>query len=123
MKLGTWAMVAAAAAALGGAAWARPAATVLHISSHLPKTARASLDGAPAVPAPGYGSTNVPAGAGRHTLRITTAAGVTYQQVLDLDPGKLMKWHGRGYWCVNLLERSFEVYSTEDCREEVTDAG
>jgi hypothetical protein len=35
----------------------------------------------------------------------------------------MMTWNGRGYRCVNLLERSLEVYSAEDCQEEVTDAG
>src|ERR1700761_4441914 len=97
--------------------------TVLHVSSHLPKAAKASLDGKPAVSAPGQGSTNLPAAAGRHVLKIVTAAGVTYQTTLDLKPAQLMTWKGRGYWCVNLLERSLEVYSAEDCQEEVTDAG
>ena len=111
-----WAALAAQAGAAG-------APSVLHVSSHLPKAARASLDGKPAVSAPGYGSTNIPAAAGRHVLRIVTAAGVTYQTTLDLKPAQLMTWKGRGYWCVNLLDHSLEVYSTEDCQEEVTDAG
>ena len=40
-----------------------------------------------------------------------------------LKPAALMRWKGKGYWCVNLLEHSLEVYSTEDCEEDVTDAG
>jgi hypothetical protein len=109
--------------ALAAQAVAAATPTVLHISSHLPKTAKASLDGKPAVAAPGYGSTNTPAGAGHHVLKVVTATGVTYQAALELKPAQLMTWKGRGYWCVNLLERSFEVYSAEDCQEEVTDAG
>jgi hypothetical protein len=97
--------------------------TVLHISSHLPKAARASLDGKPPIAAPRYGGVNTPAAAGHHMLKIVTAGGVTYQAALDLKPAQLMTWKGRGYWCVNLLEHSFEVYSAEDCQEEVTDAG
>lgn len=55
-----------ALAAAPGLALAAPAAdgaapkTVLHISSHLSKTARASLDGGKPVRAPGYASTNSP---------------------------------------------------------------
>ena len=106
------------------AAWAAPATpTVLHISSHLPKAAKVSLDGKPAISAPGYGSTNVPATAGRHVLRVTTPAGAAYAKTLDLQPQNLMTWKGRGYWCVNLLDHDLEVYSTENCEEEVTDAG
>ena len=97
--------------------------TVLHISSHLPKAAKVSLDGKPAISAPGEGSTNTPVTAGHHVLKIVTSAGATYQATLDLTPATLMTWKGRGYWCVNLLEHSLEVYSTEDCQEEVTDAG
>jgi hypothetical protein len=118
--IGLGAGFALAAAQASGAG---TAPTVLHISSHLPKAAKASLDGRPVISAPGYGSTNIPATAGRHVLKIVTAAGVTYQTTLDLKPAALMTWKGRGYWCVNLLERSLEVYSTEDCQEEVTDAG
>jgi hypothetical protein len=110
-------------AALAAHAVAAATPTVLHISSHLPKVAKASLDGKPAIAAPGYGSTNTPAAAGRHVLKIVTAAGATYQAPLELKPAQLMTWKGRGYWCVNLLEHSFEVYSAEDCQEEVTDAG
>ena len=102
---------------------ATPALTLLHISSHLAHRARASLDGAAPVSAPGYGSTNVPVAAGTHSLKITTSTGATYVTPLDLKPAALMNWHGKGYWCVNLLARSLEVYSTEDCQEEVTDAG
>lgn len=113
----------AAGAALAAQAAGAATPTVLHVSSHLPKAARVSLDGKPAVAAPGYGSTNTPATAGHHTLKIVTATGASYQAPLELKPAQLMTWKGRGYWCVNLLERSFEVYSAEDCQEEVTDAG
>jgi hypothetical protein len=105
------------------AAGAGAVPTVLHISSHLPKAAKASLDGKPAISAPGEGSANTSVTAGRHVLKIVTAAGATYTATLDLKPAALMTWKGRGYWCVNLLEHSLEVYSTEDCQEEVTDAG
>lgn len=120
-RIGVMTLAACAAAATQAGAAGAP--TMLHISSHLPKVAKASLDGKPAVSAPGYGSTNIPAGVGHHVLKIVTAAGVTYQTALDLKPAQLMTWKGRGYWCVNLLERSLEVYSTEDCEEDVTDAG
>ena len=119
----TWSLTLAAFAAVAAQAVAASVSTVLHVSSHLPKTAKASLDGKPAVSAPGYGSTNVPAAAGPHVLKIVTAAGVAYEARLDLKPANLMTWKGKGYWCVNLLERSLQVYSTEDCEEEVTDAG
>ena len=121
MRIAILAMAACAAVSTQAVAASVP--TVLHISSHQPKAAKASLDGKPAIRAPGEGSTNVPAAAGRHVLKIVTAAGVTYQTTLDLKPAQLMTWKGRGYWCVNLLERSLEVYSAEDCEEEVTDAG
>ena len=98
-------------------------ATVLHVASHLPKAAKVSLDGGKAVSAPGEGSTVLAVAAGHHVLKVVTATGATYQSPLDLSPAKLMKWHGKGYWCVNLLEHSLEVYSTEDCEEDVTDAG
>jgi hypothetical protein len=96
---------------------------VLHIASHLSKSAKASLDGGKVVMAPGEGSTVVAATAGSHVLKVTTSAGVTYQTTLNLKPAALMHWKGKGYWCVNLLEHSLEVYSTEDCEEDVTDAG
>jgi hypothetical protein len=118
-----WALGLMACAALAAHVDAANIPTVLHVSSHLPKAAKASLDGKLAVNAPGYGSTNIPAAAGRHVLKIVTAAGAAYQTTLDLKPAQLMTWEGRGYWCVNLLERSLEVYSAEDCQEEVTDAG
>ncbi|HWF78431.1 MAG TPA: hypothetical protein VN694_14795 [Caulobacteraceae bacterium] len=120
-RTGTLALTICSALAAQAVAAATP--TVLHISSHLPKTAKASLDGKPAVAAPGYGSTNTPAAAGHHTLKIVTATGAAYQAALELKPAQLMTWKGRGYWCVNLLEHSFEVYSAEDCQEEVSDAG
>jgi len=111
------------AGALAASTVAAAAPTVLHIASHLPKSAKASLDGGKAVVAPGYGSTIVAVSAGRHVLKVVTASGATYQSTLDLKPANLMKWKGKGYWCVNLLESSVEVYSTEDCEEDVTDAG
>jgi hypothetical protein len=120
-RIGLMALAVCAAAATQALAAGVP--TVLHVSSHLPKAAKTSLDGKPAVSAPGDGSTNIPVAAGRHALKIVTAAGVTYQTTLDLKPAALMTWKGRGYWCVNLLERSLEVYSAEDCQDEVTDAG
>jgi hypothetical protein len=118
MKLLLGGLVALAAAS---SAVAEP--TLLHISSHLPKAAKASLDGGKAVTAPGYGSTAVAVTAGQHVLEVVTATGATYQTKLDLKPTALMRWKGKGYWCVNLLEHSVEVYSTEDCDEDVTDAG
>ena len=114
--------MAAVGLGLAGPAWAGTP-TLLHISSHLPKAAKASLDGGKPVTAPGYGSTVVAVAAGSHVLKVTTAAGATYQTTLDLKPAALMRWKGKGYWCVNLLEGSAEVYSTEDCQEDVTDAG
>jgi hypothetical protein len=113
--------LAAVAAFAGSAAMAAP--TVLHIASHLTKPGKASLDGGKAVIVPVDGSTLVAATAGSHVLKVTTATGVTYQQTLDLKTAKLLHWKGKGYWCVNLLESSLEVYSTEDCQEDVEDAG
>ena len=113
--------LAAVAAFAASTAIAEP--TVLHIASHLSKAAKASLDGGKAVTAPGEGSTVVAVTAGSHVLKVVTATGVTYQQTLDLKVANLMRWKGKGYWCVNLLEHSVEVYSTEDCEEDVTDAG
>ena len=107
-----------AAQGLGAAA-----PTLLHVASHLPKAAKVSLDGGKRVSAPGDGSTVLAVAAGHHVLMVITATGATYQAPLDLSPAKLMKWHGKGYWCVNLLEHSLEVYSTEDCEEDVGDAG
>jgi hypothetical protein len=120
-RLALWASIFAAAAASSAAA--PPRTTVLHVASHLPRNAKVWLDGGKAAVAPGYGSTILPVGAGHHLLKVTTAAGVTYQTPLDLKREALMTWHGRGYWCVNLLERSLQTYSTEDCEEDVTDAG
>ena len=115
------ALMAVVGMAAASAAVAAP--TLLHIASHLPKAAKASLDGGKSVTAPGYGSTVVAVTAGPHVLKVTTSTGVTYQQTLDLKVASLMHWKGKGYWCVNLLEHSVEVYSTEDCEEDVTDAG
>ena len=105
---------------------AKPAAapaTVLHISSHLAEPAQVSVDGKPNVTAPGYGSTVVAIAAGHHTLKVSSKEGVAYQGTLDLDPAAVMSWHGKGYWCVNLLETALEPYSQEECQEDVTDAG
>jgi hypothetical protein len=112
------------ATALAGAALARGAApTLLHVSSHLPHRATVWVDSGKAVSAPGEGSTSVPITAGHHLLKVRTSTGVTYQADLELKPEALMTWKGHGYWCVNLLERSVDVYSTENCEEDVTDAG
>jgi hypothetical protein len=116
-------ILAGAAALTAGPATAAGAPTLLHIASHLPRPARASLDGARPVITPGFGATVVAVTAGAHTLKVVTAAGATYQATLDLRPEALMRWKGRGYWCVNLLEHSLQVYSPEDCQEDVTDAG
>jgi hypothetical protein len=105
---------------------AKPAAapaTVLHISSHLAEGAQVSVDGKPAVTAPGYGSTVVGIAAGHHTLKVSSSDGVAYQGDLDLKPGDVMSWRGKGYWCVNLLENALEPYSKDECQEDVTDAG
>jgi hypothetical protein len=118
-----WVLGLSACAALATQALAAGAPTVLHVSSHLTKTAKVSLDGKPPVSAPGAGSVNTPVTAGQHVLSVVTATGAAYQTKLDLKPAALMTWKRRGYWCVNLLEHSLEVYSTEDCEEEVTDAG
>ncbi len=123
MRRTTAALMAIGALAAGSAAAAGAAPTLLHISTHLPKAAKASLDGGKPVTAPGEGSTVVAVTAGSHVLKVTTSAGVTYQTTLDLKTAALMRWKGKGYWCVNLLEHSAEVYSTEDCEEDVTDAG
>lgn len=119
--LGTVVGLVGALAAPAGMAAGAP--TLLHISSHLPKAAKASLDGGKPVTAPGEGSTVMAVTAGSHVLKVVTATGVTYQTTLDLKAAALMRWKGKGYWCVNLLEHSAEVYSTEDCEEDVTDAG
>ncbi|HVN01110.1 MAG TPA: hypothetical protein VMT68_12945 [Caulobacteraceae bacterium] len=116
-----WLPVTAFALAMTSMAAAPP--TLLHVSSHLPKAAKVSLDGGKPVRAPGYGSTVIPAAAGHHVLKVVTATGVTYQSALDLTTEQLFKWRGKGYWCVNLMERSFEVYSAENCNEDVADAG
>ena len=118
---GAWAAIGVMAAA--SASWAAGGTTVLHIASHLPKAAKASLDGGKAVTVPGDGSAVVPVSAGSHVLKVTTSTGVTYQTTLNLKPAALMKWKAKGYWCVNLLEHSLDVYSAEDCEEDVEDAG
>jgi hypothetical protein len=123
MRWMTSVLMAIGALAIASPGEAAPAPTLLHISSHLPKAAKASLDGGKAITAPGYGSTVVALAAGWHVLKVTTSTGATYQATLDLKPAALMRSKGKGYWCVNLLEHSLEVYSTEDCEEDVTDAG
>ncbi|HLY77769.1 MAG TPA: hypothetical protein VKQ70_00230 [Caulobacteraceae bacterium] len=119
----TGALVAIAALVAASASWAAGGVTLLHIASHLPKAAKASLDGGKAIVAPSYGSVVVAVAAGSHVLKVTTATGAIYQTTLALKPAALMTWKGKGYWCVNLLEHSLEVYSTEDCEEDLTDAG
>jgi hypothetical protein len=114
-----WTLAAVAAFAASAAA-AEP--TVLHIASHLTKPAKATLDTGKPVTVPVDGSTVVAVVAGSHVLKVT-APGVSYHQALDLKTAKLLQWKGKGYWCVNLLENSVEVYSTEDCQEDVEDAG
>ena len=124
--------IAAAAVALG-AAQAKPrkpahrppaaGAGVLHISSHLAEPASVSVDGAKAVTAPGYGSVVTAVAAGHHTLKVTSAEGVSYSGTLDLSAADLMTWKGKGYWCVNLLESELQPYSKDECQEDVTDAG
>jgi hypothetical protein len=108
-----------APAAMGASA----AGPVLHISSHLAKASRVSVDGRPAVTAPGYGSVNTSVAAGKHSLKVTSPGGVAYTGSLTLAPPSLMHWHGRDYWCVNLLKDQLEPYSHDECQEEVTDAG
>jgi hypothetical protein len=109
--------------ALLSASAAMAETTVLHVASHLPKAAKASLDGGKAVTVPGDGSTVVSVTAGSHVLKVVTSTGVTYQTTLSLKAASLLHWKGKGYWCVNLLDKSLEVYSTEDCEEDVEDAG
>jgi hypothetical protein len=111
-------------AILAPAAMAASAAgPVLHISSHLAKAARVSIDGRAAVSAPGYGAVNRPVGAGKHSLTVTSPGGVSYTGALTLTTSSLMHWHGRDYWCVNLLKDRLEPYTHDECQEEVTDAG
>lgn len=112
----------AAVLGLVAVAQAAPHGPVLHISSHLPRAAKVSVDGRPAVTAPRYGSVETPVAAGDHLLAVT-APGVAYRGRLHLQPGALMRWRGRAYWCVNLLKDALEPYTREECQEEVTDAG
>ena len=99
------------------------AGPVLHISSHMARKARVSVDGRPAVTAPGYGEVETPIATGTHRLKVTGPGGVAYTGSLSLAPGSLMHWHGRSYWCVNLLKNRLEPYTHDECQEEVTDAG
>jgi hypothetical protein len=108
------------ATATMGASATKP---LLHISSHLAKAARVSVDGRAAVTAPGYGSVNTPVAAGKHSLKVTAPGGVSYTGALTLAPSSLLHWHGHDYWCVNLLKDQLEPYSHDECQEEVTDAG
>ena len=111
-------------AALTSTAQGRAApGTWLHISSHLPGAAKVSIDGAPAVTAPGEGQVDAKLGAGHHTLKVTAAQGVAYVGVLDLSPSALFTFHGKSYWCVNLLDKSLEPYSKDECQEEVSYRG
>ena len=120
---------ACAGMAVLGVAFAAPAAMaasaspVLHISSHLAQNARVSVDGRPAVTAPGYGEVETPIAAGKHRLKVTAPGGVDYTGSLSVAPGSLLHWHGRSFWCVNLLKNQLEPYTHDECQEEVTDAG
>jgi hypothetical protein len=105
------------------AAFAASAGPVLHISSHLSKNARVSVDGRPAVTAPGEGEVETPVAAGKHSLKVTAPGGVSYTGSLTVAPPSLLHWHGRSFWCVNLLKDQLEPYTHDECEEEVTDAG
>jgi len=107
-----------ASAAIGA-----PAGPVLHISSHLAKNAKVSVDGRPTLTAPGEGEVETPIAAGKHSLKVTAPGGVSYTGLLTVAPGSLLHWHGRSFWCVNLLKDQLEPYSHDECEEEVTDAG
>jgi hypothetical protein len=124
MKMKTTALITIAGLALAGSASAAgPGGPVLHISSHLDHAAKVSVDGRPAVVAPGDGSVETPIAAGDHVLSVTAPGGVAYRGHLHLTAPILMHWHGRAYWCVNLLKNALEPYSKDECQEEVTDAG
>jgi hypothetical protein len=105
------------------AAFGASAGPVLHISSHLARNARVSVDGRPAVTAPGEGEVETPIAAGKHSLKVTAPGGVAYTGSLTVAPGSLLHWHGRSFWCVNLLKDQLEPYTHDECEEEVTDAG
>ena len=105
------------------AAFGASAGPVLHISSHLARNARVSVDGRPAVTAPGYGEVETPIAAGKHSLKVTAPGGVAYTGSLTVASGSLLHWHGRSFWCVNLLKDQLEPYTHDECQEEVTDAG
>ena len=109
--------------ALASAAVSAGRGPVLHISSHLPTAARVSIDGRPPVTAPGEGQVETPITPGTHSLKVTGDHGVSYQGRLALDPAQIMRWHGRGYWCVNLLDHGLQPYSRDECEMDVTDAG
>ena len=55
----------------------------------------------------------MPATAGHHVLKIVTSTGATYTTPLDLRSGMVMNWHGKGYWCVNLLDHSMDKYDED----------
>ncbi len=114
--------VTAFAAALAMTAHGAVPGPVLHISSHLSDNAQVSVDGKPAVTAPGDGSVETPIVGGAHKLQVT-APHVAYTKPLMLKPAMMMRWHGRSYWCVNLLKDGLEPYSKAECEEEVEDAG
>lgn len=115
--------VTVVAAALVMNARAAAPEPVLHISSHLEDSAQVSVDGRPAVTAPGYGSVETPIAGGAHTLQVTAPHGLAYKKPLMLKPSMMMRWHGHSYWCVNLLRGGLEPYSKSECEEEVEDAG
>jgi hypothetical protein len=117
---GAPATISALAIAFGAAAAPGP---VLHISSHLDDNAQVSVDGKPAVTAPGDGSVETPIAGGAHKLQVTAPHRVSYAKPLMLKPSMMMHWHGRSYWCVNLLKDGLEPYSKAECEEEVEDGG
>jgi hypothetical protein len=112
--------------ALAGAAvvmmGSTPARGTLHISSHLPQAAQVVIDGHQALRAPATGEVSVPLTAGRHSVRVN-ARGVGYSTVFNATPETLFQHGGRGYWCINLLAGSIQVYSRAECAEDVLDRG
>jgi len=119
MHIGFRLGLAAAAVALMGTA---PARGTLHISSHLPQAAQVIIDGRQRVHAPATGEASVPMTAGRHSIHVD-ARGVGYTTMFNATPETLFQHHGRGYWCINLLAGSIQVYSRAECAEDVLDRG
>jgi hypothetical protein len=122
-RLSGLALAAAVGLLCASGAEAAPGRPILHISSHLSQAARVSVDGAAPLSAPGEGSVETPVAAGAHVLKVAGPGDVAYQGALTLDAHQLMRWHGRAYWCVNLLQDRLEPYTRDECQEEVTDGG